>query len=119
MAEIEIVYREGHCVYNGKEYCDQCHTCTAEDMGCEYFHQEKKPNVIPFGDCDRARFDYIYKGWAGKHYEMEEFRDPYNPQLDCMVVTMGRKAYDCVKVTLNGKCIFNVYDEEGENENAE
>ena len=45
---------------------------------------------------------------------MEEFSDPYNPHLDHMEVTLGRKTYDCVKVVLDGKCIYNNYDDEEE-----
>lgn len=122
MADIEIVYRRGYCEYNLPDYCGQCHTCCADDLGCMCFCSEVNEPcenvlaVIPFGDCARARFDYIIKGWTGKRYEMEECRDPYNPHLDSMLVTLGNREYDCVKVTLNGKEIFNEYDEEGTKE---
>lgn len=121
MAEIQIVYREGYCDYNLPDYNTQCHTCVASDMGCRYFYQEEAVSengikVIPFGDCNRAQFKYKYKGWSGKRYEIEECFDPYNPQLDSMIVTLGRKAYDAVKVILDGKCIFNEFDEEKDGE---
>ena len=47
-----------------------------------------------------------------ENYEMEEFSDPYNPHLDYMQVTLGRTTYDCVKVILDGKCIYNNYDDD-------
>jgi len=117
MAEIQIVYREGYCDYGLPDYNTQCHTCCGEDLGCKYFLQdeitgENGIKVIPFGDCNRAKFMYKYKGWSGKRYEIEECFDPYNPQLDSMIVTLGRKEYDAVKVILDGKCIFNEFDEE-------
>lgn len=121
MAEIQIVYREGYCDYGLPDYNTQCHTCCGEDLGCKCFLQdeitgENGIKVIPFGDCSRAKFMYKYKGWSGKRYEIEECFDPYNPQLDSMIVTLGRKAYDAVKVILDGKCIFNEFDEEKDGE---
>lgn len=117
MAEIQIVYREGYCDFNLPDYNMQCHTCVASDMGCRYFYQEEAVSengikVIPFGDCNRAQFKYKYKGWFGKRYEIEECFDPYNPNLDSMIVTLGGKQYDAVKVILDGKCIFNEFDEQ-------
>lgn len=119
MADIQIVYiANGWCDYNCSDYCMQCHTGAAEDLGCKYFIpadagiSENGKRVIPFGDCSRANIKYNFKGWTGKNYEMEEFSDPYNPHLDYMQVTLGKKTYDCVKVVLDGKCIYNNYDDE-------
>lgn len=119
MAEIQIVYwADGWCDYNRPDYCMQCHTMAAEDMGCKYFIPdgptvtEDGKKIIPFGDCARANIKYNRKGWSGKNYEMEEFSDPYNPHLDYMQVTLGRTTYDCVKVILDGKCIYNNYDDD-------
>lgn len=122
MADIQIVYRVGYCVCDRKDYCVQCHTCVADDLGCEYYcpdpdTDENGRKVIPFGDCNRAMFKYIYKGWTGKRYEIEESRDDYNPHLDCMIVTLGQYEYECVKVVLDGKCIFNEYDDDRGDEN--
>ena len=120
MAEIQIVYREGYCAYRLPCYNTGCHTECASDMRCKSFYQKEEVSenglkVIPFGDCDRAKFHYKYKGWSGKRYEIEECFDPYNPHLDCMLVTLGKTTYECVKVILDGKCIFNEFDdEEGE-----
>lgn len=122
MAEIQIVYRGNwHCELNGKDYCMQCHTSCAEDLGCRMFNDGGKTEkdgrtIIPFGDCIYAKYDYKYKGWTGKRYEMEECRDPYNPHLDSMTVKLGNQMYDCVKVILDGKVIFNEFDEEEEKE---
>lgn len=121
MADIQIVYwAEDYCDFNIGNYCMQCHTVNAEDLGCKYFipddagTAENGRKIIPFGNCERAKVKYKLKGWSGKNYEMEEFTDPYNPHLDYMQVTLGRKTYDCVKVILDGKCIYNNYDDEEE-----
>ena len=122
MAEIEIVYREGYCEIDfgaGKCFNTQCYTAVAEDAGCKYFQADNETvgedgvRTLAFGDCVHAKWLYKYKGWSGKNYEMEELRDPYNPHLDSMQVTLGRRIYDCVKVVLNGKIIFDEYDERG------
>lgn len=115
MADIQIVYwAKDYCDFNLDDYCMQCHTQDAEYLGCKYFLPADTGTVIPFGDCSRAKVKYNIKGWTGKNYEMEEFTDPYNPHLDCMQVTLGRTTYDCVKVILDGKCIYNNYDDEEE-----
>lgn len=122
MAEIQMVYREGYCDYTRGEYCIQCHTACAHDSGCRYYYEGVTENdangvlLIPFGDCLRAKFMYKYKGWIGKRYDIEELSDQYNPHLDCMIVRIGGRRYECVKVVLDGKCIYNEYDEEGETE---
>ena len=125
MADIEIIYRKGYCELEERgyghdiEYDIGCHECWAEDSNCKYFahpeplQAEDGTRIIPFGDCAHAKFEYRYKGWSGKRYEMEEYRDPYNSHLDSMLVKLGKTEYNCVKVIMNGKCIFNEYDEEG------
>ena len=113
MAYIEIVYREGHCTMSCTDYSEACHTESAEEFDCPYFaHPAHDKKTIPFGDCAYAKFEYKYKGWSGKKYEIEECRDPYNAPLDCMLVTLGKKTYECEKVILNGTCIYNEYDAE-------
>ena len=54
------------------------------------------------------------KGWTGKRYEMEEVHDDFDPGIDYMEVTIGNRIYNCVKVILDGKCIYNNYDDEEE-----
>ena len=122
-ADIQIVYRVGYCDFYqmGTEYDIGCHCCYADSTDCRYYLAERwetedGQDVIPFGNCAHAHFEYRYKGWTGKKYEMEECRDPHNPHIDSMLVKLGNKEYDCVKVTLNGKIIFNEYDEEHEEE---
>ena len=122
MAEIQIVYREGFCGYYAEYYgwhnvfSLQCYTVCAGDVGCRGYSDGGKRydddgiEIIPTGDCVYACWKYKYKGWSGKNYEIEELHDPYNPQLDCMRVKLGRTEYDCVKVILNGECIYNDYD---------
>lgn len=120
MAEIQIVYREGFCDHwsGGEGFHGQCYTSCARDMGCRWYSdggEKVSPDgvkIIPFGDCVYAAWKYKRKGWSGKNYEMEESEDPYNPHLDCMIVTLGRTEYECVKVILDGKCIYNEYDDE-------
>ena len=120
MAEIQIVYREGFCEYSDwqREFNTQCYTVVAGDVGCKAYSDGGRTMGddgilnIPAGDCVHAKWRYKYKGWVGKNYEMEEVHDPYNPHLDSMRVILGRTEYDCVKVTLDGKCIYNEYDKE-------
>lgn len=45
-----------------------------------------------------------------KNYELEEFQDTYNLHLNCMMLTTRNKIYECEKVILDGKCIYNEYD---------
>ena len=125
MADIQIVYREGFCECHNEEYCQTCHTSYAKDFGCcrlfaysdnsggiEYSIDGKPFSVVPFGDCVHAKYNYKYKGWTGKRYEIEQDEHDLTPKLDCMLVTLGSKQYDCVKVVLDGKCIYNNYDDE-------
>lgn len=113
MAEIQMVYREGSCAFDcvATDYCAQCHTQCACDLGCKFFNDgEHLPNHIPFGDCIHASFKTKYKGVTVKNYEIEEFEDPHNPHLNCMLVKLGRRVYECEKVSLDGKCIYNDLD---------
>lgn len=122
MAEIQIVYREGFCNHwsEGEHFCIQCYLSCASALGCKWYSDgsgkktEDGIPIIPFGNCVHADWKYKYKGWSGKNYEMEEIHDPYNPHMDSMNVLLGRTEYDCVKVTLDGKCIYNKYDEEND-----
>lgn len=126
MADIQIVYRGGFCEYhNEEEYCQMCHTSYAKECGgCRSFAYgdnsggiefsiDGKPfSVVPFGDCAHAKYNYKYKGWTGKRYEIEQDEHGLTPELDCMLVTLGSKQYDCVKVILDGKCIYNIFDKD-------
>lgn len=110
MAEIQIVYREGYCEYGcmATDYDTQCHTQCAADMGCKFFNDgEHLPNFIPFGDCIYAHFRTKYKGVTTKKYDIEEMEYPYNPHLNCMLVKIGNRIYQCEKVILDGKCIYD------------
>lgn len=112
MAEIQIIYRKEYCKMRGSDFCTQCYTACASDLGCNMFNEGKQEkNVIPFGDCIYAGFKYIYKGMNVKNYELEEFQDPYNPHLNCMMLETRNKSYECEKVIIDGKCIYNEYDE--------
>ena len=112
MAEIQIIYREGYCEMMCGNFCTQCYTQWASDLGCNMFNEGKhEEDVIPFGDCIHAKFKYIYKGMNVKNYELEEFQDIYNSHLDCMTLETRNKIYECEKVILDGKCIYNEYEE--------
>ena len=75
MAEIQIVYRKGYCDCDGSDYCTQCHTGSAEGLGCKMFNDGEPEDSfennrriirIPFGDCIFARFKNIHKGMSLK-----------------------------------------------------
>lgn len=113
MAEIQIEYSEGYCElqyshFGCKDnYCMQCHTGAASDLGCDgYDEGEYDADTIPFGDCIHAKFRTKYKGMSVKRYEIEPFEDDYNPHLNCMILSTGRKDYYCDKIILDGKCIY-------------
>ena len=115
MANIEIKYREGYCEMGCSEYNTQCHTQYAEDMGCSFFNEGKhEKNVVPFGDCVYAKFDYGYKGMTVKNYDMRVCDDNYNPHLNCMIVETARKSYQCEKVILNGKCVYGESEQDND-----
>ena len=114
MVEIQIVYRNYFCDIGWEdEFSTLCFTGVADCTGCKAFsnggisRDEEGHLIIPYGDCVHAQWDYRYKGWVGKRYEMEEIKDADDPHLDCMRVRLGKTEYDCVKVTLNGECIYN------------
>ena len=107
MAEIEIIYREGYCLYNYDIYCMKCHMGCAEDVGCLMFKKETfEENDIPFGDCVYAKFKYIYKGMSIKNYELKVDDDPYSPYFNCMMLKTRNGLYPCEQVVLNGKVIY-------------
>lgn len=123
MALIEVVERIPLCDM-GEDMAGEifCHCADAENTACKFFKHEEAGTwewngeqipVIPFGNCAHAQFEYRYRGWGNcRNYEMEESRDPRNRHLDSMLVTVGGKVYDCVKVKLDGRIIFNEHDEE-------
>ena len=114
MATIQMKYREGYCdiaYTHGCYYSEQCHTAVAEDSGCRYFNdgsytKKDGTKVIGYGPCIHAYFKTIYKGVSGKNYEMEEYTNDYNPWLNCMIVTIGKREYECTEVILDGKQIY-------------
>ena len=114
MADIEIIYREGYCeMMKSDDFCEQCHTDMASNTECSMFNEGKQEkNVIPSGDCIYAKFKYIHKWMGVKNYELEEFQDSFNPHLNCMMLKTRNKIYECEKVILDRKCIYNEYDDE-------
>ena len=117
MAEIKMKYKEYYCDFADMKLCEffyDCLTQDAQDLGCRYFNDGKMgENVIPFGDCVNAKYRYKYKGISVKNYEVEEFEDVYNPHLNCAIVTTRSAIYDnCVKVEIDGECIYNSESED-------
>lgn len=120
MADIEIIYREPYCRMRQSDFDYQCFTSEADCGVCEYFHRgEYTPPAFPLGNCVHAKFRYKYKGIVAKRYEIETFEDDYNPHLNCMDVTVCKRTYECVKVVLNGKVIYNEYIELNEESEGE
>lgn len=118
MAEIQIVYRQGYCDCYNTNYCAECHTQDAINLGCRMFNDGKQESTIenghliihiPFGDCKYAKFKYIYKGMSLKNYELEELDDYFNPHLNCMILETRNSIYYCEKVILDGKCIYDEF----------
>lgn len=120
MAVIEIVYMyASYCKIGHENHCKQCHSIDACELDCECFvprpkHSiEKLPrNPLP---CARAIVHYVRKGWSGKNYEIapkHDFPNDDYPEYPAAIVKLGQKTYYCAKVTLDGKVIFNNYDDE-------
>lgn len=119
MAEIQIVYSEWKCKYGLPEFNTQCITeaggdtdCFGYDGGDRYI--DGGIRIIPFGNCVNAERIYRFKGISTKSYEMEPLEDTFNMHLNCMVVTIRGKRYYCDKVKIDGKVIYNEYDDEGD-----
>lgn len=115
MGVIQMKYREGHCDMSydliDTNYSGQCHTVVAECGGCRYYSdgsytKDDGTKVIGCGVCIHAYFKTLYKGVSVKNYEMEEYEDSYNPWLNCMLVTIGKRTYECDEVILDGKLIY-------------
>lgn len=121
MAYVEMVYIECYCECRLEDEFDmQCFTDAAEDGGCvSYTHDKRYTDEkgilhIPSYACKHARTNYIHKGVTAKSYEIEpEHESDYDDGwYKTAKVYIGRRGYDCVKVKLDGKCIFNSYDDE-------
>lgn len=114
MVEIQIVYRHYFCDCIGCEdkFSTQCLSEYAaitdckgySDGGIDYYDRESMFIMRTYGDCVHAKWKYKIKGWFGNRYEMSTLKDPFN---NCMRVWLGKTEYDCVKVILDGKCIYN------------
>lgn len=105
MADLEITIRRGSCSLKLCEYCNQCHTQWAEELGCRYFApiRDNDERVIPFGDCIHASYTYTQKGISTKNYQVEPFEAYFDEWAE---VTIGRKKYECIKVKIDGKTVF-------------
>ena len=114
MAEIKIKQKEYYCEKASDKFCTQCLTEYAMDVGCKHYGEiYTERHIIPFGDCIYADYKYKYRGLSVKNYEVEEFKDNYNPHLDCAIVKTRNAVYDnCVKVEIDGECVYNAESEE-------
>ena len=117
MAEIQMVCINLRCKYNDYNLNMQCITESASDTGCIHCKiQEPYKNflgitVYPTNECVHAYMEYKFKGVTAKNYEMEEIDSP-ECAYTWMDVTIGKQRYMCVKVTIDGRCIYNIYDDE-------
>lgn len=107
MFEIKFTYRVPKCSmwYDtdaiGVE--EQCFTEWAEDTGCPcYSCGSHEPNVIPFGDCVNAYYEYKHKGVSVKKYDVEPMDEVGYMQLE-----VGGKVYECTKIVIDNECIFD------------
>lgn len=135
MFELQFVYRKRYycdqedIFFGDCPHCMQCYTQCGQDMACKAFsdgydgdpheiHKIGNRRVSAFGDCCHAKIEYAYKGVTVKKYDIRNSdEDPFNPHLNCCEVTVGGITYECEKVILNGKCIYNEWDEEETYEN--
>lgn len=49
MAEIQIIYREGYCEMMSSNFCTQCHTQCASDLGCSMFNEGEQKMLYLLG----------------------------------------------------------------------
>ena len=117
MAEIQMVCMSLQCKYNSEKLNTQCITEAADAGYCRHYKRSEKYKredgviVIPMANCVHAYIEYRFKGVTAKSYEMEEIDDPVCA-YSWMDVKIGKQKYACAKVTLDGRCIYNVYDDE-------
>lgn len=106
MADLEITIRRGSCSLKSWQYCSQCHTQWAGELGCLHFDPigDDGKRVIPFGDCIHASYTYIEKGISTNNYQVEPFEGEYFDKW--AEVTIGRKKYECIEVKIDGKTVF-------------
>lgn len=116
MADIQMEYRSYTCNMCCEEFCEQCSTEFASDLGCLYFCDGKnhEDNRIPYGDCIHAQMKNIYNGISTKNYEIEEVFDTYSCD-NYMLVKIRNKYYECDKVILDGVQIFPELPKEDKN----
>ena len=108
MAYIQIEYTEYRCRYNMPDFCEQCLTSYAADVGCKYCDDDRKNihSYLSFGDCRNVESTKKYKGLSVKHYEAEESEDSYYPHLNCMILKTAKKEYLCDKVVIDGVTVY-------------
>jgi hypothetical protein len=104
MANIQMEYRVYSCELDQENFCEQCLTDAASDMGCFGFC-DGNDNRIGSGSCIHANIRTAYKGITTKKYEAEVIYDPYEPD-EYMSVKIGGKYYECDKVILDGVQIY-------------
>ena len=123
MADIEIVYISGHGCDFGQRgsteepRCNICHQFARTASGaCKYFHACDDND-----DCIHAHDEVTRLGWSGKKYIIyPPYIDITDHSFDRMTVELGEKRYcDCIRVVLNGKCIFNRFSMIRREEEAE
>ena len=116
MADIEIVYQIGYCDSELPFYDEVCQSEMGDEIKsreCSNYNDgSMNPCHIPYGNCIHAKYHYCYKGSTTKKYAI--YTNCYDRVTESIPVTINNKTYECKKVKLNGKCIFNEFDDEKE-----
>lgn len=117
MANIQIVYLKRYCEQMWDKFTGQCYSDAAEDLGCprfccrEKYDDEEGITHIPKYSCIYATYKKAFKGMTVKNYELEENCDDIEDEFfDTMTLSTKNYEYDCIKVTIDGECIYDNSD---------
>ena len=119
MDDIYIEYATSYCEYyqecffeyqcageNAKEYAES-HDCPYYNDGTSLMklvYPDKR--YVPYGDCHNVNYDKGYKRISTSNYDIVD-----NSTEGKVYVTIGKGKnaveYECSKVVLNGKCLFD------------
>lgn len=105
MAELILTVRKGLCTHGAKDYCGQCHSAAAEDVGCPFY------SVSFHGECFRAKYKRIVKGVSAENFEICVNEDLYVCD-EWAEVTIGENKYECDKVIVNGETVYPMQQED-------
>ena len=100
MAQLYLEWYEYSCELHCNDFEGQCATGAAECLGCKKFLRSV------FNSCVFCRGDRVTKMIIADSFTSREIKDPYNPHLNNMRVDVNGKVYHCVRVTVDGECIY-------------